>query len=82
MLELTERSELQPADYTQLAQLRAMGASLALDDFGTGHSSLSYLQNLHPDVLKLIRHSAQPLVQMPSMPKCSAALLHWAKSSN
>lgn len=30
-----------------------MGASLALDDFGTGHSSLSYLQNLHPDVLKI-----------------------------
>jgi len=53
MLELTERSELQPTDYAQLSQLRAMGASLALDDFGTGHSSLSYLQNLHPDVLKI-----------------------------
>lgn len=53
MLELTERTELQQADYEQLHELRALGASLALDDFGTGHSSLSYLQNLHPDVLKI-----------------------------
>lgn len=40
MLELTERTELQQADYEQLHELRALGASLALDDFGTGHSSL------------------------------------------
>ena len=32
-----------------------MGIMLAIDDFGTGHSSLSYLKNLSPDVLKIDR---------------------------
>jgi diguanylate cyclase (GGDEF)-like protein len=36
-----------------LAQLRALGVRLAIDDFGAGQSSLSYLQRLPVDMLKI-----------------------------
>ena len=38
-----------------LDALRAAGAKTALDDFGTGRSSLSALQRIQPDMLKLDR---------------------------
>jgi len=37
----------------KLAQLRAMNVSIAIDDFGIGYSSLSYLQRLPLDTLKI-----------------------------
>ncbi len=36
-----------------LRRLRELGLTLAIDDFGTGHSSLSYLQRLPVDCLKI-----------------------------
>lgn len=36
-----------------LKQLRTLGTSTALDDFGTGYASLSYLQHLHTDKIKI-----------------------------
>jgi diguanylate cyclase (GGDEF)-like protein len=44
-----------------LAELRAMGVRIALDDFGTGHSSLTQLQSLEVDILKLDRRFVEPL---------------------
>ncbi|AOV97122.1 c-di-GMP phosphodiesterase [Edwardsiella hoshinae] len=55
MVELTERTHLAGQDYAQRARLRELGIWLALDDFGTGQGSLSYLQDLQPDILKLDR---------------------------
>jgi len=54
-LEITEGLYLE-GDESVLERLRALrsrGARIALDDFGTGFSSLSYLQNLPVDVLKI-----------------------------
>jgi diguanylate cyclase (GGDEF)-like protein len=39
-----------------LREIHAMGFKLALDDFGTGHASLSYLQSLPFDSVKMDRH--------------------------
>ncbi|MFH8134730.1 EAL domain-containing protein [Pantoea osteomyelitidis] len=53
VVELTERDALPIIDQTVVAQLHDIGVRLAIDDFGTGHSSLSYLKDLQPDVLKI-----------------------------
>lgn len=55
VLELTERELLEPDTFTDqlFADLDDMGVKIALDDFGTGHSSLSYLQKLKVDYLKI-----------------------------
>lgn len=40
---------------SRLGQLKALGVQVAIDDFGTGFSSLSYLQELAVDRLKIDR---------------------------
>ena len=56
-LELTESMLLHDRDSVvrQLRQLREHGVSIAIDDFGTGFSSLSYLQHLPMDKVKIDR---------------------------
>lgn len=38
---------------TVLNQLKDLGVTIAIDDFGTGYASLSYLQDLPLDMLKI-----------------------------
>jgi diguanylate cyclase (GGDEF)-like protein len=54
-LELTESSLAgdDNAIAKELAAVRQLGVRLLVDDFGTSHSSLSQLQRLHVDVLKI-----------------------------
>ena len=54
-LELTESQLLDNVEYiiATFEQLHALGVKLAIDDFGTGNSSLSWLEKLRPDVLKI-----------------------------
>lgn len=56
-LEITESVAMQSPDVVlpKLAALKAMGVGVAIDDFGTGHSSLSSLEKLAPDRLKIDR---------------------------
>lgn len=56
-LELTESSVMKDADGAaeQLERLRELGVRISIDDFGTGFSSLSRLQSLPLDQLKIDR---------------------------
>jgi diguanylate cyclase (GGDEF)-like protein len=56
-LEITESVLMDGGDYAEdcVTELRALGVRLILDDFGTGLSSLSRLQELPLDVLKIDR---------------------------
>ncbi|HDG1692054.1 TPA: EAL domain-containing protein [Kluyvera georgiana] len=52
-VELTERDALHDVNYEVRSDLGNHQIKLAIDDFGTGNSSLSWLEMLHPDVLKI-----------------------------
>ncbi|WLI78826.1 EAL domain-containing protein [Kosakonia sp. H02] len=53
-LEITERGFADPAvSGPAIATLRAAGHAIYIDDFGTGYCSLSYLQNLDVDIIKI-----------------------------
>jgi len=55
VLEITEGSLAKDAERTieLLHDLRALGVRIAIDDFGTGYASLSHLQRLPVDMLKV-----------------------------
>jgi diguanylate cyclase (GGDEF)-like protein len=56
VLEITEGSLLDNANsINRLHELRALGVGIAIDDFGTGYASLSYLQQLPAQILKIDR---------------------------
>jgi diguanylate cyclase (GGDEF)-like protein len=56
-LEITESSLIDEPTAVRaiLAELRAHGITIAIDDFGTGFSSLSYLDTLPLDIVKIDR---------------------------
>ena len=56
-LELTESVLVAAGERVEqrLAALKERGVRLALDDFGTGYASLSYLQRLPVDIVKIDR---------------------------
>ncbi|HEX4186693.1 MAG TPA: EAL domain-containing protein [Solirubrobacteraceae bacterium] len=55
VLEITEGSLAKDTERTieVLAELRSLGLRIAIDDFGTGYASLSHLQRLPVDILKV-----------------------------
>ena len=56
-LEVTETSIMENPEVgaPTLSQLRKHGVTIAIDDFGMGYSSLSYIHELSPDVVKIDR---------------------------
>lgn len=64
-LELTETSLMEePAHARRLFDgLRAIGVRIAIDDFGTRYSSLNYLREFAPDILKIDKSFVDPIVE-------------------
>ncbi len=56
-LEVTETTIMRDvaAACERLAEVKALGVRIAIDDFGTGYASLSHLQRLPVDILKVDR---------------------------
>ena len=54
-----------PGIRSQLAALRHLGVGIALDDFGTGYSTLTWLQQLPADRVKLDRSFTASLTAAP-----------------
>ncbi len=76
-MELTESSLMRnPAQAMQvLESLSASGIAVALDDFGTGFSSMSYLQHLPLDSLKIDRGFVADVERNPRNAAICRALL-------
>jgi diguanylate cyclase (GGDEF)-like protein len=57
VMEVTESAIIGDAERSGriLNALKSLGATIAMDDFGTGYTSLSYLQRLPIDILKIDR---------------------------
>ncbi|OIQ26206.1 EAL domain-containing protein [uncultured Vibrio sp.] len=52
-IEVTERQMLDQTGRETIKQLRNKGIKISIDDFGTGHTSLSVLQSINFDYLKV-----------------------------
>jgi diguanylate cyclase (GGDEF)-like protein/PAS domain S-box-containing protein len=84
-LELTENQLMNDPQYMigMLGQLKALGFRLALDDFGSGFSSLSYLEKLPIDHLKIDSAFVQSIGQQerePAIAQAVIALGHYLKA--
>ncbi len=81
-LEVTESQWLDPNGPAGdlLRDIKGLGLKLALDDFGTGHASLSYLQSLPFDTVKIDRHFVNHVESDPRHRSICIALLAMARS--
>ncbi len=66
-LEITESIIMHDAEDASkiLANIQALGISVAIDDFGVGYSSLSYLQKLPVDYIKVDQSFVENIVGQP-----------------
>jgi EAL domain-containing protein (putative c-di-GMP-specific phosphodiesterase class I) len=80
VLEVTESGVLSDFDRARdvIERVRALGVKVALDDFGTGHSSLTHLQRLPVDVLKIDRSFVAGVVTDPATAAIVRSMLELA----
>ncbi len=83
-LEITENSIIHHEDQVKemMTTLRKQGVTFALDDFGTGFSSLSHLQKLEFDVLKIDKTFIQSVVENEKHQMITKSLLYLAQGLN
>ncbi|MCC6434755.1 MAG: EAL domain-containing protein [Acidimicrobiales bacterium] len=71
-----------PATLDALERLRSLGCRIAIDDFGTGFSSLSYLERLPIDVLKIDRPFTQRLGQGTARASLAHTIVELARNQH
>ncbi|BEU03643.1 hypothetical protein OAG1_24430 [Agarivorans sp. OAG1] len=80
-LEITETGVLD--DFAQvakvMAQCQGLGFSFALDDFGTGYASLSYLQSLPAELIKIDRSFVRDVLDDPKDLRMIKGIISLAK---
>ena len=77
ILEITESVALHDIYETMIVinQLNHLGVGIALDDFGTGFSSLSYLAELNPRIIKIDQSFVRPRHETPRADKLLATII-------
>lgn len=83
-LEITESVAMLEADFMvgMLLQLKQRGLTIAVDDFGTGFSSLSYLERLKVDRLKIDRSFVSQMTQTDSSRRIVETIVQLGRSLN
>ncbi|MCW2568132.1 MAG: domain S-box-containing protein/diguanylate cyclase protein [Mycobacterium sp.] len=81
-VEITENAAATDLDATigRVGALRERGAHVSLDDFGTRYSSLSWLQRIPIDTLKLDQSFIRPLGEHPKTTAIVEAVLHLGRA--
>lgn len=76
VVEITEHSLMEYREdiRSTLNDIRRAGIAIAIDDFGVGYSSLSYLQQLDLDILKIDRSFINNLAGPNSLALCKAII--------
>jgi diguanylate cyclase (GGDEF)-like protein/PAS domain S-box-containing protein len=82
IIEITESTAMADPDLTKrvLADLHARGLRVAIDDFGTAYSSLSRLNDLEVDVLKIAAPFVQGAPESAKAAKMLAAIVGLARA--
>lgn len=82
--EITETVFISAKDYiiNVLNEIKAMGIDIALDDFGTSYASLSYIQMLPLDVLKIDKSFIDHIVDENSKKNLVGAIIAIAQELN
>ena len=81
-LEITESVAMLEADFMvgMLQQLKQRGVTIAVDDFGTGFSSLSYLERLKVDRLKIDRSFVSQMTHADSSRRIVETIVQLGRS--
>jgi diguanylate cyclase (GGDEF)-like protein len=76
-LEITETTLVRdvPAACERLQEVKELGVRIAIDDFGTGYASLSHLQRMPVDILKIDRSFVSALGEGAQSRELLAAIL-------
>lgn len=83
-VEITESIFISSKEYiiSVLNELKAMGINIALDDFGTNYASLSYIQMLPLDILKIDKSFIDHIIDENSGTNLVGAIISIAQELN